>query len=109
MADEPVLVEIRWAANPFRGDRFEEAWTPAAEAALDFGASHWALYRSHEGRLDFIQHAIFPTKADFERYWYSERIAQARVDVQGLYQVPLLPHFHEIVGAGTPVPTPGGV
>ena len=95
-----VFVEIIWHINPFRGDKFEQAWRPAAEAALDYGASYWALLRAHEGKLDFFQHAIFPSKADFERYWYSERLAQARVDVSGYYQVPLLPTYHEIVGSG---------
>ena len=108
MEAKGVFVEIAWHANPFRGDRFQEAWLPAAEAAVDYGATYWALLRAKEGRHDFIQHAIFPSKADFERYWYSERIAQARVDVAGLYQVPLLPAFHEIVGSGATTPAPAG-
>jgi hypothetical protein len=98
--DQAVFVEIRWAANPLRGDKFEEAWAPVAEAALDYGATYWALLRSLEGQLDFIQHAIFPTKLDFERYWYSEEVAEARALTQGLYQVPVLPVFHAIVGSG---------
>jgi len=102
----PILAEVRWAANPFRGDAFEEGWLPVAEAALDYGALSWAFYRANEGRLDFIQHAVFPTKADFERYWYSETVAEARVELSGYYQVPLLPTFHEIVGAGAAVESP---
>jgi hypothetical protein len=98
--DEGLFVEIVWHANPFRGDAFAEVWRPMAEAALDYGATYWALLRAKEGRLDFLQHAIFPTKAHFERYWYSETLAEARTEVAGLYQVPLLPTFHEIVGAG---------
>ncbi len=113
MAEEPVLVEIRWAINPLRGDAFEKAWLPVAEAAVDFGASEWGLYRSKEGGLDFIQHAVFPTKLDFERYWYSEEIAEARTLAAGLYQVPLLPSFHRVVGTGaaargSPKPAPAG-
>ncbi|MEX1140890.1 MAG: hypothetical protein WD993_08210 [Thermoleophilaceae bacterium] len=96
-----VMVEIDWAINPFRGDKFELLWTPAAEAALDYGATSWSLLRSQEGGLDFIQLAHFPTKDDFERYWYSEEIAAARVQCAGLFQVPLLPKFHTIAGAGT--------
>ena len=96
-----VLAEVRWAANPFRGDKFAEGWLPVAEAAVDYGATSWAFYRATEGRLDFIQHAIFPSKADFERYWYSETVAEARTELSGYYQVPLLPTFHEIVGSGT--------
>ncbi len=106
MAAEPVLVEIRWVANPFRGDAFEAAWLPAAEAALDYGATHWALYRAKDGLLDFLQHAIFPDKQSFERYWYSEEIAGARTEAFGLYQVPLLPTFHSITGSGTVVNAP---
>ncbi len=102
----PILAEVRWAANPFRGDKFAEGWLPVAEAALDYGATSWAFYRASEGRLDFIQHAVFPAKADFERYWYSETVAEARTELSGYYQVPLLPTFHEIVGSGATLEAP---
>jgi hypothetical protein len=95
-----VLVEIKWAINPFRGNAFEEVWTPAAEAALDFGATQWALYRSKEGGLDFTQTALFPSVADFERYWYSEEIAAVRIQASGYFQVPILPTFHSLSGMG---------
>jgi hypothetical protein len=106
MAKEPVLVEIRWVANPFRGDAFEEAWLPVAEAALDYGATGWAFYRAKDGLLDFIQHAVFPAKLDFERYWYSEEISEARARASGLYQVPILPTYHIIVAVGSTAPAP---
>jgi hypothetical protein len=94
------MVQIRWVANPFRGDVFAEGWLPYAEAVLDYGATKWAFYRALDGGLDFIQTAEFERKEDFERYWYSERVSEARVALQGKYQVPLLPTFHEIVGSG---------
>jgi hypothetical protein len=100
-----VFVQVVWHINPFRGDRFAALWAPAAEAALDYGASYWAFSRSKEGGLDFLQHAIFDSEADFDRYWYSEEIAQARVEASGLYQVPLLPQYYEIVGSGAAAPT----
>jgi len=103
-----MVVEIRWAANPFRGDKFEAAWLPAAEAVLDFGATGWAFFRALEGKLDFTQLAFFPTKLDFERYWYSEEISDARERASGLYQVPLLPTFWTIEGEGTLSPVIGG-
>jgi hypothetical protein len=106
MAEGPVLVEIRWVANPFRGDLFAEGWAPQAEAVMDYGATSWAFYRAMDGRLDFIQRAVFESKADFERYWYSETIAEARTALSGYYQVPLLPTFWEIVGRGTAAPAP---
>jgi hypothetical protein len=95
-----ILVHIVWHANPFRGDRFADGWLPAAEAVLDYGATSWGFFRAHDGRLDFIQQATFPTKAAFERYWYSETVAEKRTELAGLYNVPLLPTFYEVVGQG---------
>ncbi len=93
-------------ANTLQNYAFQAAWLPAAGAALDYGATYWAFLRAQEGMLDFIQHAIFPTKAHFERYWYSEQLAQARAETSGLYQVPILPTLHHIVGSGTAAPAP---
>lgn len=104
MADEPVAIEIAWVANPFRGDKFEEAWLPAAEAVLRFGASEWAFFRNKDGLLDFTQWAVFGSKLDFERYWYSDEISTARENASGLFQVPVLPTYHRIVGSGRGVP-----
>ena len=95
-----IQVEIRWPINPFRGDRFAEGWRPAAELVLDFGATHWLFTRNVDGRLDFVQRATFPSKAHFERYWYSETIAAKRVELQGYFNVPVLPEFYEVVGEG---------
>ena len=95
-----ILVHIDWHVNPFRGDKFAEGWAPAAEAVLDFGAVSWGFYRTLDGRLDFIQDALFPSKAHFERYWYSEELAAERVKLQGYFNVPVLPEFFEVVGEG---------
>jgi hypothetical protein len=104
MADAPLMVQIKWGVNPFRGDDFEEGWLPAAEAVLDYGATSWALYRSKDGMLDFVQEAVFPSKTDFERYWYSPEISLAREQLSGYYQVPLLPTFWIVAGSGALTP-----
>ena len=101
MSDGGIAAEINWVANPFRGDKFEQAWLPAAEAALDYGATGWALFRNKDGMLDFTQYAFFPSKLDFERYWYSDEITEARSEIAGWYQVPLVPVIHKIAGMGT--------
>ena len=101
-----ILVHIPWAANPFRGDKFAEGWAAAAELALDFGAVSWGFYRSLDGRLDFIQEAVFPSKAHWERYWYSERIAECRIELAGTYQVPILPTYWVVIGAGEAATSP---
>jgi hypothetical protein len=95
-----ILVQIVWHVNPFRGERFAADWVSAAEAVLDYGATSWGFYRAHEGRLDFIQEATFPTKAEFDRYWYSETVAEKRIELAGTYQVPLVPAYYEVVGEG---------
>jgi hypothetical protein len=98
-----ILVHIPWHVNPFRGDQFAAGWAAAAEAVLDYGAVSWAFYRAIDGRLDFIQEAVFPSKAHFERYWYSETIAEKRIELQGHFNVPILPEFYEIIGEGRAV------
>jgi hypothetical protein len=100
MKPDESVVFILWHANPFRGDKFEDAWRPAAQAALDYGASSWAFFRSKDDPLDFIQLASFASKTDFERYWYSEEMAEARATASGLYQVPVLPQWLRVVDAG---------
>ena len=99
-----LAILVPWVANPFRGDKFESAWLPAAEAALDFGATGWAFFRSQEGGLDFMQWAFFGSKLEWERYWYSEEISEARTKASGLYQVPVLPEPYWISGMGTLAP-----
>jgi hypothetical protein len=94
------LVVINWVANPFRGDRFEEAWAPAAATVTKYGARAWAFTRSKDDPLTFIQVAAFENKLDFERYWYSEETAEARIQCAGLFQVPLLPVWFECIDWG---------
>jgi hypothetical protein len=94
------MVIINWVANPFRGDRLEEAWRPAAAAATKYGAKGWAWTRSKDDPLTFMQVAVFENKMDFERYWFAEETAEARIAIGGLFQVPLLPVWFECVGWG---------
>ena len=100
MREGDSVVTILWHATPFRGDKFEDAWRPAAAAALDYGASWWAFYRSKDDPLDFTQVAIFDDKTQFERYWYSEQLAEARAEASGLFEVPVTPIWHRVVATG---------
>jgi hypothetical protein len=100
------VVQINWVANPFRGDKFEAAWRGPAEAVMRYGATAWALLRSKDDPLHFTQLAVFPEKLGFERYWFSEELAEARVLAAGLYQQPILPIWHYSVGFGALAPTP---
>lgn len=100
MKPDEVVYSIIWHANPYRGDKFEAIWRPAAEAAMDYGASSWALLRSLEDPQNFTQLAVFGSKLDFERYWYSEQLAEARAEAAGLFSVPVLPVTFRVVDSG---------
>jgi hypothetical protein len=102
------FVLIQWMANPWRGDRFEAAWTPVAEAALDYGARGWAFFRDEEERAKFTQLAFFDNKLDWERYWYSDQLAQARAEATGLFQVPVQPVWQKLIGFGALTLVPAG-
>ena len=103
----PSVVEIRWVANPFRGDKFAEMWAPIAELALDYGAKGFAFFRSQDDRPTFTQLAFFESNLDWERYWYSDRVSDARAEAAGLFQVPVMPVWHDVerygVRSGTTV------
>ena len=100
MREGQSLVTILWHTNPFRGDKFEEAWVGHAAAALDYGATQWGFFRSKDDPADFTQLAVFPDKTSFDRYWYSEEMAEARAEASGLYQVPVVAQWQRVIGAG---------
>jgi hypothetical protein len=98
MSERPArLVTVQWIATPFRGEQFAEAWRPAAEAAMNYGATGFALLRSHDDHLAFTQLAFFDDELDWERYWYSEEISDARAAAHGLFQLPVTPMWHDVV------------
>ncbi len=90
-------MSVDWVATPFRGEQFAEGWRPAAEAAMNYGATGFALLRSREDNLAFTQLAFFEEKLEWERYWFSEEISDARAAAAGLFQVPVLPKWHDVI------------
>ena len=106
MNPDDSVVFLLWHATPFRADKFEDHWRPVAAAALDYGATFWAFWRSKDDPLDFNQMAIFPSKEAFDRYWYSEEVAEARVDASGWYQVPVVYGWWDLTALGAVAPEP---
>ena len=100
------VVEIRWVANPLRGDRFETIWAPVAERVLDYGAHAYAFFRLREDQAVFTQLAFFDSQLDFQRYWLSDEVSDARVQAQGLFHVPVHPQWHGVVGFGQRATSP---
>lgn len=90
---------LDWHITPMRADRFLDLWEAAAAKAPAYGAKSWSLIRSTDDPLAFRQTMIWESRADFERYWYSDEIAQARAAIIDLYDIPLLPAWHILVAA----------
>jgi hypothetical protein len=96
---------LDWHIAPFRGERWLDAWEPAAAKCTAYGAKSWSLTRADEDRLAFQQTMVWEDKADFERYWYSREIAEAREALISWYVIPLLPTWHTLLAAESVVPT----
>ena len=88
---------VEWHVTPFRRDRFIEAWRPALDRALAFGAGSCYLTRSIDDPLHFRQVSVWEDKTDFENYWASDKIATLREEALPLYHKPVLPNWHSLV------------
>jgi hypothetical protein len=83
---------LDWHIAPFRADRWLDLWQPAA-------ARMPSLTRSIDDPLAFQQTSVWESRADFERYWFSEEIEAARAAAIDLYDLPILPTWHTLVAA----------
>ena len=86
---------LDWRIAPFKADRWLDLWEPAAARMPAFGARSWSLTRSIDDPLHFIQSSLWESRSDFERYWFSPEIETARAAVIDLYDLPLLPAWHQ--------------
>jgi hypothetical protein len=99
------VCRLDWHIAPFRGPRWLEEWEPAAAKCIAYGAKSWSLTRAEEDPLNFQQTMVWENKADFERYWYSQEIAEAREAVINWYVIPLLPTWHTLLVSDSVVTT----
>jgi len=90
---------LDWHVAPFRADRFLDLWEPAAAKMPAFGAKSWSLTRSNDDPLAIRQTSAWESRSDFERYWFSEEIEAARTAAIDLYDLPILPTWHELIAA----------
>ena len=88
---------LDWHVAPFRADRWLVLWEPAAARMAAIGAKDWSLTRSIDDPLAFRQSAVWESREDFERYWFSEETEAARAKIIDLYDKPLLPTWHTLV------------
>jgi hypothetical protein len=90
---------LDWHIAPFRADRWLDVWEVAAAKMPAYGAKNWSLTRSIDDPLAFQQSAEWESRADFERYWFSEEIEAAREATIGYYDIPMLPTWHTVIAA----------
>jgi heme-degrading monooxygenase HmoA len=90
---------LEWHVAPFRADRWLDVWEPAAARMPAFGAKSWSLTRSVDDPLRFVQTSVWETRAEFERYWFSDEIEAARTASLDYYDLPILPTWHTLVAA----------
>lgn len=90
---------LDWHITPLRADRWLDLWEPAAAKMPAYGAKSWSLIRSIEDPLLFRQTSVWESRADFERYWYSDEIEAVRAQIIDLYDLPLLPAWHTLIAA----------
>ena len=100
---------LDWHIAPLRADRWLDVWEPVAAKCAAYGARSWSLTRSVDDPLKFQQTMVFEDKEDFERYWYSQEIAEARESVVAWYDIPLLPEWHTLIAAQSVGATPAVV
>jgi hypothetical protein len=83
-------VIVPWYATGFRADAFEQELEPVAAAALRYGATSYAIYRSRDDRYKFQQLAAFDEHLQWDRYWAGPEMTRFRAIHQSWYQVPVL-------------------
>jgi hypothetical protein len=99
------VCRLDWHIAPFRRDRWLDLWEPAAAKCAAYGAKSWSLTRADDDPLAFQQTMVWENKADFERYWFSQEIAEIRESIVNWYVIPLLPTWHTLLAAESVVPT----
>ena len=85
---------IEWHVTPFRRDRFLEVWTPALDRALAHGAKAAFLTRSEDDTLHLRQTTVWESRADHERWWFSDELSVLRQEALPYYAKPVEQHWH---------------
>jgi hypothetical protein len=91
---------IEWHIHPARADRWRDAWEPAAERALAFGARRWSITRSVDDPLHFRQEIVWERREDFDTYWYSDEVSAVREEIMNLYNKPLAFSWYSMIAEG---------
>jgi hypothetical protein len=101
-------VIVPWYATGFRADDFEQELEPIAAAALRYGATSYAVYRSQDDRYKFQQLAAFEHHLEWDRYWTGPEMTRFRTTHMSWYQVPVLYGWWDQTASGEIRPEANG-
>jgi heme-degrading monooxygenase HmoA len=90
-------VQLDYIVTPFRAQRFVDLYRPAIARPLSYGASGYLFYRSEEDSDHFVHMSFWEDRAGFDRWWFSREMTDVRAATIGLYDQPLLPHWHTVL------------
>jgi heme-degrading monooxygenase HmoA len=85
---------IDWHTHPFRAERWLEVWRPALDRALAYGASGAFITRNEDDPQHFRQVTFWESRADQERWWFSDELSALRQDSLALFHKPLEQRWH---------------
>jgi heme-degrading monooxygenase HmoA len=85
---------VEWHITPFRRDRFLEVWRPALDRALAYGAKAAFLTRSEDDTLHLRQTTVWDSRADQERWRFSDELSALRQEALAYYHKPVEQHWH---------------
>ena len=105
----PTVVHIPWYATGFRKDHLVAEVSRIAPIALRYGATQYAVHRSHDDRYKVLQMAWFETHRDWYLYWDGPEMIEFRRRNSGCFQIPVTYIWHDEVlagGMGPEVPAP---
>ena len=90
---------LDWHIAPLRADRFLDVWESAAAKMPAYGAKSWSLIRSIDDPLAIQHSSTWESRADFERWWFSEEVEQMRAAIIDMHDLPILPSWHALVAS----------
>ncbi len=95
-----TVVHIPWYATVLRQDGLAAEVARMAPVALRYGATQYAVHRSHDDRYKIVQMAWFETKRDWYRYWEGPEMIEFRRRNQGRFQIPVTYIWHDELVVG---------
>jgi hypothetical protein len=90
-------VQLDYIVTPFRAQRFVDRYRPAIARPLTYGATGYLFYRSEDDSDHFVHLIFWEDRSGFDRWWFSREMTAVRTATIGLYDQPLLPHWHTVL------------